>query len=164
MIFVSAREFMCCDIILFMWCMAGDWSRYVYIHVWWKLSFTKQNQSQKNIFFSNMSIVRETAVFLFFSWYCLLLYSIVWDLICLPISVLALFARFIMCLEKKKKKTSLQLGQISVSLRSGQNCGCCFFFYLTPILQHSGNSHICSFSPGHSEKSSLTRFFKHMTT
>lgn len=98
---------MCCDVILFMWCMAGDWSRYVYIHVWWKLSFTKQNQSQKNIFFSNMSIVRETAVFLFFSWYCLLLYSIVWDLICLPISRLVMFARFIMCLEKKTNITAI---------------------------------------------------------
>lgn len=162
MIFVSAREFMCCDIILFMWCMAGDWSRYVYIHVWWKLSFTKQNQSQKNIFFSNMSIVRETAVFLFFSWYCLLLYSIVWDLICLPISVLALFARFIMCLEKKTNITAIGTDLCFSQKRS--ELWLLFFFYLTPILQHSGNSHICSFSPGHSEKSSLTRFFKHMTT
>lgn len=161
MIFVSAREFMCCDVILFMWCMAGDWSRYVYIHVWWKLSFTKQNQSQKNIFFSNMSIVRETAVFLFFSWYCLLLYSIVWDLICLPISVLALFARFIMCLEKKTNITA-----IGTDLCFSQKWSELWFFFFnpTPILQYSGNSHICSFTPGHSEKSSLTRLFKRMTT
>lgn len=60
---------------------------------------------------------------------------------------------------KKNKQTSLQLGQISVSLRSGQNCGCFFFFILhqyystqeTPIYAHSPqvtqkNRHLQDFS------------------